>query len=364
MIMQIETIKSSIPLGISDPIPLWTKEYETQLYLITKNECSMRGFGQILTSAMNLVSPYISFVNAFAKCLVGKEEDEVQTLSNLMFKRSFNGGYGVITGAIGGIDISLWDLLSRSKKVSLSSYIGSSNRKVRRYVSLPRYKTVKDTINIINKLYGNGYRKIKMHQDRLQSLEVIKYFYGLYDDLKIMVDLSCTLNEREAVEFMNEASKYEIEYVEEPVFPPDDYELLKQLNKLHPVAGGENVYSKREFQYCIENEIFSVLQPDLTKIGGVTKALEIMPLVKEAALPISFHSRPDSSWIQLAASAQVASLFGDLGSVESPLNDIPKQYFDSELIVDKDYIHISGDGIGVSLKDRLPALNVRKTLVP
>lgn len=364
MINQIETIQSSIPIGISNPLPLWTKEYETQLYVKTRNNEGVTGFGQILTAALNLTTPYVVFVDALSKYIVGNEEEDVTRLSNIMFKRIFNGGYGVITGAIGGIDISVWDLLSRSKKMSLSSYLGSYKNKVRRYISLPRYSSTRDTLDVIKQLYNNGHRMIKLHQDHTQSLEVVKSLFGTYNDLKIMVDLSCTLSENEAVKFLNEVSRYDVEFVEEPIFPPDDYTLLKKLNRIYPVAGGENVYSKNEFQYCIENDVFSILQPDLTKIGGITKALEIMPLAKEAGLPISFHSRPDNGWIQLAASAQVVSLYGDLGSVESPLTNVPEQYFNSELIFDSDYIYINGQGIGISLKSSLPPINKRRVLIP
>lgn len=362
MIKQISTIQTSIPLETVRPFPIWVDEYENQLYVQTQSDENF-GYGQILTSALNISSAYVSFVEAFRDSLIGKDEEKIKTHSEKMFRLIFNGGYGVTTGAIGGIDMSLWDLLSRKRKTSLANYLGSKNENVVRYASLPRYRDSKDTINVIEKLFNNGYKKIKLHQNYIQSLEVLKVINGMYDNLDVMVDLSCTLSEKKAIKFLNEVSKYEVKYVEEPVFPPNDYKLLKRLNRIHPVAGGENVYTIKEFQYCMENEVFSVLQPDLSKIGGVTKALEILKLAKALKLPISFHSRPDNGWVQVAASAQVASLYGDLGSVESPPNIIPKQYFNSELGITPNLIQIRGQGIGLSLKEGLPAPNRAKFLV-
>ena len=57
--------------------------------------------------------------------LVGKDEEEIKAHSEKMFRLVFKSGYGVTTGSIGGMDMSLWDLLSRKRKTSLANYLGS-----------------------------------------------------------------------------------------------------------------------------------------------------------------------------------------------------------------------------------------------
>ena len=46
-----------------------------------------------------------------------------------------------------------------------------------------------------------------------------------------MIDLSCTLDEKKAVKFLNEVCRYEVKYVEEPVFPLMTINCLNDLTE-------------------------------------------------------------------------------------------------------------------------------------
>lgn len=42
-----------------------------------------------------------------------------------------------------------------------------------------------------------------------------------------------------------------------------------------PLAAGENHYTRFEFSRVLEDRVITILQPDLSKTGGVTEVLRI-----------------------------------------------------------------------------------------
>jgi len=52
-----------------------------------------------------------------------------------------------------------------------------------------------------------------------------------------------------------------------------------------PLAAGENHYTRFEFNRVIEDGSITILQPDLSKTGGLTEALRIAALASAWKLP-------------------------------------------------------------------------------
>ena len=57
-----------------------------------------------------------------------------------------------------------------------------------------------------------------------------------------------------------------------------------------PLAAGENHYTRFEFNRVIEDGAITILQPDLSKTGGITEALRIAAMASAYKLPIHPHS--------------------------------------------------------------------------
>ncbi|HEU5284657.1 MAG TPA: enolase C-terminal domain-like protein, partial [Burkholderiales bacterium] len=80
-------------------------------------------------------------------------------------------------------------------------------------------------------------------------------------------------------------------WLEEP-FPPHDYASYAQAASFGsvPMAAGENHYTRFEFHRLIEDGVITILQPDLSKSGGVTECLRIAHLASAWKLPINPHT--------------------------------------------------------------------------
>ena len=85
--------------------------------------------------------------------------------------------------------------------------------------------------------------------------------------------------------------EYDIGWLEEP-FPAHDYEsyaLARHFGSV-PLAAGENHYTRFEFHRLIEDGSVTILQPDLSKTGGITEGLRIAHLASAWKLPINPHT--------------------------------------------------------------------------
>lgn len=90
------------------------------------------------------------------------------------------------------------------------------------------------------------------------------------------------------------AKKYGILYFEEPTAPHSD--LLSYVHRQTgtPVASGERIYSRWQFQKHLQQQAIQIVQPDLGICGGITEVKKICDLacVYEAGVQIHVCGSP------------------------------------------------------------------------
>ena len=354
MLKKMEKVRTSIPLDKTEPEQMWINEWGNQLFVRSENTDGIVGWGEILTAAGNSRAPYEAMLDILIEQILTSDEDNIRELWNKMRRLSFSGGYGITTGSISGIDISLWDLFSRKVGAPLSSILGKRRSSVKRYASLSRYSDPEKTASAVKKLFADGYLSIKLHQswsDTLDTVKIIRKEIGY--DLELMADLNCSMDFETAHAFMQNISKYELKWIEEPLWPPDDFKSLGKLNRISPVAAGENFFSIFDFERLLENDCLSYYQPDVAKIGGVTPMIEIMGLLKAYNATLALHNRPHNGWVGIMTSANIACSYDGSTIVETPPNDVPS-IFSFEGEIDKNSISPKGNGIGIMPNGKLP----------
>ncbi len=354
MINNMEIIEATIPLTPTNPKQEWLNEWNNQLFVKIKDDAGREGIGEILIAAANSRKPYIALLEKLKPILMSSDERNIKSIWNSLRKVTFTSGYGISTGVLSGIDIALWDLMGKRLNENLSVIAGKYVDYVPRYASLSRYKSTEDVLKVVESLFKQGYTSIKLHQtseDTIESVKLIREKFGYGFDL--MVDLNCSMFQAKALEFARKISKYELKWIEEPVWPPDDYSSLKKINKIIPVAAGENFFSIFEFRNLLENDCLSVYQPDVTKIGGISPMLEIMGLLKSYNAYLSFHNRPHNGWVGIMASANLAATYNGETIIETPPNEPPESiHIDGN--VEKNKIILGGEGLGISISNDLP----------
>lgn len=355
LIKNIDPVKASVPLSETNPRQLWIDQWSRQLYVKISSEYGT-GWGEVLATAGNDPSPYYELIRTLSPLIIGKDESNPREIWEMIQKYIFSGGYGVTTASMSGIDIALWDLLAKERNKPLYSLLGGNQHSIKRYISLSRYKKT-ELVDAVRNLLDSGYSMIKIHQSPSESLEAIQSIRKeLGYDFDLMADLNCGFSLETAKDFAKKASGMEMKWIEEPIWPPDDYDSLKVVNRIIPVAAGENFFSINEFRRVLAIDALTYYQPDITKSGGITGGMDIVKIIMEAGKNISFHCRPHNGWVGIASTAHLASAISPDALLETPPNCIPEEYFTNSNECSKESIKPAGTGHGISPKEPLPEL--------
>src|SRR5438874_598989 len=140
-------------------------------------------------------------------------------------------------------------------------------------------------------------------------------------------------------------------WFEEPL-PPDNlsnYVLLRQNSPL-PIAGGEVLTRRQSFVPWLQGRALDIVQPDVTKVGGISEERRIAWMAEENGIRFIPHGW--NTAVGLAADLHLASASRDTDMVEyltgSPfIDDIVEnkwQLYDNGMLVVP-----NGPGLGITL---------------
>jgi L-alanine-DL-glutamate epimerase-like enolase superfamily enzyme len=101
---------------------------------------------------------------------------------------------------------------------------------------------------------------------------------------------------------------YNVRWIEDFIHPElfDDYAAVRAQSPA-PLAAGEQLSTIWDFQRLIRGGCVDVVQPDLTRCGGLTVALQIVQLVEKAGIDLVPHS-----WLTDLLTAYSLHLIGTL----------------------------------------------------
>ena len=352
--LKIKVFEVGIPITKTNPTQKWIDEWSSQVFVkITSNRKS--GWGETLPAALNSTKIYSMLIKDMGNLISENNPEDVRAIWDTLSKASFSGGAGVVYGAMSGIDIALWNLKPTMNNMSLTSLLGNTNGTARRYASLSRYKSVDDVLSIVENLYSKGFDLIKLHQskdDTLISIKKIRETIGY--NVKIAVDMNCAFGFIDAKRFVEDISHYEPVWIEEPLWPHNDYKGLSKLNKIWPIAAGENEFYIEDFKQMIELEAVTYYQPDIAKMGGITPALNLIPILKSDNLNIAFHNRPHNGWLSTFASASLSIGLGIDALIETPPFNPPEEYFNICADINEKFIKPKGANLSIIPKEPLP----------
>jgi len=228
---------------------------------------------------------------SIAPLLVGRELIDPRALNEEMQRKLvLQGRYGITTFALSGTDIALWDLRAKSEGVSLAALLGRSDLRregIPAYASLVRYADSSLVKHYANRAVEQGFPEIKLHEITMPEIRAAREAIG--PAVPITVDVNCNWSIEQTREYIPELIDLKTRWLEEPVFPPEDFHSLAQLRgEGLPIATGENACTAFQFQEICRLGAADFLQPSVTKVGGISEFLKVIELPCE--LPIMPHS--------------------------------------------------------------------------
>ena len=197
--------------------------------------------------------------------------------------------------AMSGIDMALWDIRGKALGLPLYRLLGGSRKAVPAYaggVSLG-YQPAPSLVEEAGNALGQGYKALKLRvgDSVAKDLERLRAVREAFRGAEILADANIGYSVDDVRRVMPAMDELGIGWLEEP-FPAHDYRSYREAKSFGrtPLAAGENHYTRFEFNRVIEDGAITILQPDLSKCGGITEALRIAAAASAWKLPLHPHS--------------------------------------------------------------------------
>jgi D-galactarolactone cycloisomerase len=317
-ITQLDTIPVSIPYTHDGPLTGFGGTTWARLnYLLVRVETDdgLVGWGEAF--GYNCIpATRAAFEQMVAPQALGKDPADIGALMGQL-KRNLHlfGRSGPVQYALGGLDIALWDLAGKRAGLPVSALLGGAVQPV-----LPAYKSLMRLTDpaivrtACQRALACGFTQIKLHEITVEAVAAARGALG--PDVQLMLDVNCAWDLDTAISMARALQPYDLKWLEEPIWPPEDVEALGQLRQAVdiPLAVGENIGNSLGFRALLQNDAVRYFQPSVTKVGGISEFVEVAQLARASGRRVAPHSPYFGPG--LLATLQVGAVFPEIGGVE------------------------------------------------
>ena len=300
-----------------------------------------------------------AFIEEWVKpLLVGENPMNVERLWEKVYRRSLghnNNRKGAGITALGAVEIALWDIIGKVRNLPVYEMIGGlCKNKIKAYASLMGYDTPMEVAETALRCVDEGYTAIKLHQmqNTISSVKAVREAVG--DKITLMLDVSGAWNPRQAVENAKKLEQYNIFWLEEPIWPVDDYNGLAYLRERTgiPIAGGESENTHYGFKELITGNAVDIIQPDVAAAGGIMTCRKIFALAEAWNLQIALHSFTFGPALAAAAHLSLSNTRSEY--IEVCASPMEEYYMQPPLRQENGYLTLTDKpGLGIEIDEKV-----------
>jgi L-alanine-DL-glutamate epimerase-like enolase superfamily enzyme len=346
---------------------------QDDLVILVHTDEGITGIGEV-DSAPEAVRALVNapgshaIANSLNGLLVGEDPlDPIRLWQRMYRGLIYVGRRGIALHAISGIDIALWDIAGKFAGKPVCELIGTPQRdRVRAYASM----LMPDDPGLVRErvamLRDQGFTAVKLGwgplgRDGARDVELAAAAVEAGGDrVTILIDAGhgYVADAQRAIDVARGLEELGVFWLEEP-FLPDEYEAYAELADTVEirVAAGEQDTTRWGFRELIERGKVDLIQPDVTRCGGITEMLRIAELARDLGVETVPHAW--KSGIIKAASLHVNAVLPDAMLQEYCIADTPiNQTLTRERlpIDDEGFLAVpTAPGIGVTLDDDVVA---------
>jgi L-alanine-DL-glutamate epimerase-like enolase superfamily enzyme len=259
---------------------------------------------------------------------IGESAIEPARVSEKLHQNTFwLGRGGSITHTISGIDIALWDLLGKATGQPVGRLLGGRYReRVKPYASLLMREPGRMADELLP-VKAQGFRAFKIgwgpfgRRDEATDEAIVRAARdAVGPECRLMVDAGGSdafwpRGYKWAVRTAEMLYGYGVDWFEEALHPDAlaDFVALRRISKV-PITGGEVLTRRQGFQPWLEAGAFDIVQPDVTKCGGISEEVKIAQMARDHGVEFIPHGW--NTAVGLAADLQLASAFPGTDLVE------------------------------------------------
>jgi L-alanine-DL-glutamate epimerase-like enolase superfamily enzyme len=290
-ITAISTILIHIPYEAGAPTKLAGQNWSRMAILLVRldTDAGVTGWGEAFGHAIAPATK-ATLDTMVAAHFIGRDPTDVETLMAEMFQRlHIFGRNGSVVYALSAIDIALWDIAGKRAGQPIHKLLGAGPPGERAaYASLLRYGEPDVVGRMAAQAAAEGYRFIKLHEIAVPQVKAGRDAIG--PDIALMCDTNCPWTVPQAIEMANAFKPFNLYWLEEPVWPPEDHAGLARVRKTGvPIAAGENAAGLHDFRHMFEAGALDIAQPSMTKIGGIGEMRKIAALAQASGVRLVPH---------------------------------------------------------------------------
>lgn len=222
--------------------------------------------------------------------VVGQDAEDTDLTQRISQDLYASSAAGPVAYALSGLDIALWDLRGKAAGRPVHALLGGARSdSVAAYASFTRYGDADVVREEAHEAIARGYGAIKLHEVRMPEIEAAAAVCQP-QRLPLMVDANCHWSPAQARVVARALPP--LLWLEEPVWPPENYEALADLRQREgmPTAAGECAPSVRDFERMMAAGAVAFAQPSVTKIGGITAMRHLMIEAQRLGVAVAPHS--------------------------------------------------------------------------
>ena len=292
-IRSITPIALDLPFDVGGPVSQFAGRPRQMAMLLVRVETDdgIVGWGEAFGYAVWPVTR-VAIETLVAPMAIGRNEDDIAGVMNdLQRKLHIVGRTGAVVYALSGLDIALWDIAGKKAGKPVSALLDGARRtQLPAYASLVRYGDAALVARNATAAIALGYTAIKLHE--ISATEVRAAREAVGPGIPIMMDTNCPWTVEEALAVATTVRPYDLLWIEEPVYPPEDFIGLARVRREGgvAVAAGENAMSPTDFRAMFAAGAVDYAQPSVTKIGGISEMMRIARLATQYGVKLLPHS--------------------------------------------------------------------------
>jgi len=325
------------------------------LFLKIHTDTGIVGLGEPVTEGRALT--VATAVKEIEPYLLGKDPRRVVHHWQAIYRHAFYRGGPILTSALSGIDMALWDIKGKALGVPIYELLGGPTReRVRVYAHAGSPERVKQGV-------ASGFTAFKTGPAKRRPARYIETPADVHyaaekfadlrraagDDVDIAIDFHGAISPATAKLLIKALEPYQPMFVEEPC-QAQNHDIMAEIARgTHlPIATGERVFTKWGFREVLEKHAATILQPDLCHAGGITEVRLIAGMAEAYYAAIAPHNPLGP--ISLAAGIHIAASIPNFVCQEQV--SLGVGYLKKPFTVRRGYLDLpTGPGLGIELDE-------------